>query len=68
MATVSETFSSFFGLFSGHRSATVDSRIAREFAQRAYKQTGGATKDLKRVYDSYLDNERRRESERRSAD
>ncbi len=35
----------------------------REFAQRAYEKTGGPTEALKRVYDSYFANERRRESD-----
>jgi hypothetical protein len=35
---------------------------AREFVRNAYEKTGGATVDLKRVYKSYLDNERRREA------
>lgn len=33
---------------------------AREFANWAYKKTGGPTPDLKRVYGAYLANERRR--------
>lgn len=39
-----------------------DSRRARAFAQEVYTESGGATADLKRVYDSYLANERRRET------
>jgi hypothetical protein len=31
------------------------SKRAREFAERAHKQTNGATPDLKRVYGAYLD-------------
>jgi hypothetical protein len=39
-----------------------DSRRAREFAHQVYTESGGASADLKRVYDSYLANERRRET------
>jgi hypothetical protein len=39
-----------------------DSAVARDFVQNAYTTSGGATPDLKRVYGSYLENERRRKS------
>jgi hypothetical protein len=42
-------------------SEAVSSR-ARAFVHEAYKRTGGATADLKRVYESYRENERRREA------
>jgi hypothetical protein len=35
---------------------------ARDFVREAYKKAGGATADLRRVYDTYRDNERRREA------
>lgn len=43
-----------------------ESRKAREFANRVYKETGGPTPELKRLYAKLLDNERR-EAERRDA-
>jgi hypothetical protein len=33
--------------------------VARELVHRAYTTSGGPTPDLKRVYEAYLDNERR---------
>jgi hypothetical protein len=39
-----------------------DSARARDFVREAYDKRGGATPDLKRVYGSYLENERRRKS------
>jgi hypothetical protein len=67
MATLKMPFTvpNLFGWLS-RDNATTDSRRAREFANRAYKRAGGATPELKRVYGSYLDNERRREAERRA--
>lgn len=37
-----------------------DSAVARAFADRVYRKTNGPTAELKRVYEVYLDNERRR--------
>lgn len=44
-----------------------DSRKAREFANRVYKETGGPTPELKRLYAELLDNERRDAAEQRPA-
>lgn len=41
-----------------------DSRRAREFVRRVYKETGGPTPELKRVFESFRDNERRRTAHR----
>jgi hypothetical protein len=38
------------------------SSSARDFVRDAYQKTGGATEDLKRVYHSYVENERRRKA------
>lgn len=37
---------------------------AREFADRAFKTTNGPTPELRKVYQAYLDNERRRKQQR----
>lgn len=42
-----------------------DSPRLRRFVRQAYKKTGGPTKELERVYGSFVDNERRRESSRK---
>lgn len=34
---------------------------AREFVDRAYNAAGGPTQELKRVYDAFLANERRKD-------
>ncbi|GLI23456.1 hypothetical protein XFLAVUS301_31300 [Xanthobacter flavus] len=61
MATLRLPFGSLFGRQKASPKVT-ESRRAREFAKKAYNQTGGVTPDLKRVYDAFLDNERRRNS------
>ena len=49
----------FLGLFSRKPRVVVDSRRAREFANRVYNETGGPTAEAKRLYAELLDNERR---------
>jgi hypothetical protein len=66
MATLRLPFNGMRSWFKSD-SATTDSRRARDFASQAYRQTGGATAELKRVYNSYRDNERRREAGRRGS-
>ena len=41
-----------------------DFPIAWDFANCAYKQTGGPTPELERVYGALLENERRREADK----
>jgi hypothetical protein len=41
-----------------------DSGRARDFVREAYQKSGGATPELKRVYNSFLENERKRERAR----
>lgn len=45
--------------FTSDNPELTESGRARDFVQKVYEQSGGATTELKRVYDSYLDNERR---------
>ena len=45
----------------------VDSDRARDLVREAYRQSGGPTPDLWRVYNSYIANERKREKEQQSA-
>lgn len=49
-------------LFSRKAAVVVESRKAREFASRVYRETGGPTPQLKRYYVALLDNERRRQA------
>jgi hypothetical protein len=42
----------------------VDSNRAREFVRRTYNESGGPTPELKRVYETYLENERKRSCSR----
>lgn len=49
----------FLGFFSRKPRAVVDSRRAREFANRVYNETGGPTPEAKRLYAELLENERR---------
>jgi hypothetical protein len=49
-------------LFTKDESQLSDAASARAFVHEAYRQTGGATADLKRVYESFRENERRREA------
>lgn len=39
-----------------------ESARARSFVQNAYAESGGPTADLKRVYESFVKNEQRRDS------
>lgn len=60
-------FASLFGWAKKPRvSVGAESRKASEFANRVYKETGGPTPELKRLYAELLDNDRR-DAERRSA-
>jgi hypothetical protein len=43
-------------------SRPVQSKKIYQFTRKAYKQTGGATPDLKRVYQTYLDSQKGRSS------
>lgn len=67
-----EDFASVFaGLFSlrprkPRVTASAESRKAREFANRVYKETKGPTPELKRLYAELLENDRR-EAERQNA-
>jgi len=47
-------------LFPRNEPQSVKSPRALAFAEAAYKKTGGPTKDLRRVYDAFLENERRK--------
>jgi hypothetical protein len=38
---------------------TYNSSKILDFAQKAYKKTGGATVDLKRVYSAYVENQKK---------
>ena len=49
----------FLGFFNRKQRVVVDSRRAREFANRVYNETGGPTPEAKRFYAELLDNERR---------
>lgn len=49
----------FLSWFDHKPRAVVDSRRAREFANRVYNETGGPTAEAKRLYAELLDNERR---------
>jgi hypothetical protein len=58
----------WFGLdnwFTQRNKTEVDSDRARDLVRGAYKNSGGVTPDLQRVYNSYLANERKRDDERR---
>lgn len=64
MATLRMSF--FTGLFRpGETKGDDASRRARLALKEVHKKTGGPTPELKRVYGAYLDNERRREQQRR---
>jgi hypothetical protein len=49
-------------LFTKDESQLSEAASARAFVHEAYKRTGGATADLKRVYQSFQENERRKKS------
>lgn len=60
MAALRNQFS-FFGwvVTVGKPSEAGESRRAREFGNRVYKETRGATPELKRLYANLLEHERR---------
>ncbi|WP_156367769.1 hypothetical protein [Brevundimonas sp. Leaf363] len=60
MAAIRNEFS-FLGVHVsfGKPKAVGESRRAREFANKVYKETKGATPELKRMYAKLLENERR---------
>lgn len=64
----SSVFAGLLSFFPKKPRVTVraESRKAREFANRVYKETKGPTPELKRLYAELLENERR-EAERRNA-
>jgi hypothetical protein len=51
-------------MFKRRHSGLSDTERARELVRAEYTKSGGATPDLKRVYGSYLDNERKRQAAR----
>jgi hypothetical protein len=55
-------FTELVGLFTRDNPELKDSGRARAFISHAHATTGGATPDLKRVYNSYVENERKREA------
>lgn len=60
MAALRHEFSLFgIHLSFGRRSQVGDSVRARKFANQVYKQTNGATPELKRLYAKLKENERR---------
>jgi hypothetical protein len=52
--------SSLFNWSEDPNRGKTQSRVAHDYTLKVYKETGGATPALKRVYRSFLENERRR--------
>jgi len=53
----------FFGFFANKPPKVTESRKAREFGNRVYKEMGGPTATMKRHYAELLENERRSKAE-----
>lgn len=62
MAALRSDSFSFWGLLQKKPQVVKESKVAREFARRVYKETGGPTPELKQLYAEFLDNKRRSEA------
>jgi hypothetical protein len=58
-ALLKDRFPRWLGRLSWKRKTHRETQVARDFANRVYKQTGGPTAKAKQLYAALLENERR---------